>query len=221
MVSSVAQMIDPGALAIVLAGTLLATIARCGWSDIRRATIALFQLRTQFFDADANRTSLAKTLRTIEQKGPLCADVPLPPDPGLAKAIAAFLQAGSLDALHSLRRSQRAAREAERSSAVRVYEYAGELAPVFGLVGTLVAITQLVPQAGETATETTLAAIATAVLSTLYGVLTAHLICIPIGRAIERKGEREDFEREELFEWLDLHLRGLRSVSAARLRDVA
>ena len=58
------------------------------------------------------------------------------------------------------------------------------------------------PQAGATSTETTLAAVATAVLSTLYGALTAHLVCIPIGRAIDRKGEREDIEREELFELL-------------------
>lgn len=224
MASNIAPMIDPGALAIVLAGTLIATIARCGWRDLRVAIGALGGLGRTTFDEDANRIALARTIREIERAGPLCADVPLPPDPSLAKLLDTFLRHGSLDAMHSIRRAEQASREVTRTQAVRTFEFAGELAPVFGLVGTLFAITQLVPSTGS-AVEATMSAIGTAVLSTLYGVLTAHLVCIPLARAIERRGEREELARDHLAEWLDRQLRDRPAAIQPRLqphiRDVA
>jgi chemotaxis protein MotA len=110
---------------------------------------------------------------------------------------------------------------------VRVFDYAGELGPVFGLVGTLFAITQLVPGAASAAavddpTITTLAAVGTAVLSSLYGVLTAHLVCIPVAHAIERKGEREEDARSRLAEWLACEIAAVtaRRASVTRLHEV-
>ncbi|MEM6267539.1 MAG: hypothetical protein AAF707_08435, partial [Pseudomonadota bacterium] len=155
MTQQMATMLDPGALTIVLAGTFLATLARCGWRDLRAAFTALRKLTQSSFDAAGNRKSLAKTVREIALTGPLCADVPMPPDPSLARLVAAYLKACSLDALHSAKRSERANREIARAQAVRTFEYAGELAPVFGLVGTLFAITQLAPLANASPVEIT------------------------------------------------------------------
>ena len=216
MNANFAQVIDPGALTIVLTGTLLATAARCGWRDLREAGRALGPLGHSAFDHDANQVALAKTVREIDARGPLCADISRPPDPSLAKVVDAYLRHSSLEAMHSVRRAERVSREVARSAAARTFEYAGELAPVFGLVGTLFAITQLVPGAGSVV-ESTMGAIATAVLSTLYGVLTAHTLCIPLARAIERQGEREEEAREQLIDWLDRHLR---DTGPARLQPV-
>ncbi|MEM6474908.1 MAG: MotA/TolQ/ExbB proton channel family protein [Pseudomonadota bacterium] len=224
--STLAQLFDPSAFAIVIAGTALATAARAGWTDLKAAGGAFVRLGGSSFDADANRVALARTASAVDRDGPLCADVPMPPDPSLARAIKAFIRHTSLDAFHQVRRAERAMREAKRAQAVRTFEYAGELAPVFGLVGTLFAITQMVSDAGGAA-QGTLAAIGTAVLSTLYGVLVAHLVCLPIGQAIERKGEREEAEREHLSNWIDQHLRAEpdsnanRIVPVPRIRDVA
>lgn len=204
MIENSAQLLDPGALAIVLAGTLAATLARCGWSELRLALATAARLGRRDFDEAANRRAVSRIIGEVRRAGLLGADAPLPPDPALARALAALLKAGSLDAFHSVRRAERAAQEAARAAAMRVFEYAGELAPVFGLVGTLFAITRLVPAAGTDPdpTATTLAAVATAVLSSLYGVLTAHLVWIPLARAIERKSEREAAARGALADWL-------------------
>ncbi len=227
MIENAAQLIDPGALAIVLAGTGIATFARCGWSDLRAAAVEAARLGRSGFDEAANRRALSRTIREIQRVGLLGADAPLPPDRSLAVAVAALLKSGSLDAFHTARRADRAAREAARAAAIRVFEYAGELGPVFGLVGTLFAITQFVPGAGSAAaaqdpTITTLAAVGTAVLSSLYGVLTAHLVCIPIAHAIERKGEREEDARSRLAGWVDDEITAAtgRCATVTRLREV-
>ncbi|MDJ0643657.1 MAG: MotA/TolQ/ExbB proton channel family protein [Erythrobacter sp.] len=206
MTSTLAQMFDPGALTIVLSGTLLATAARCGWQDLKHAAIAVAQLRRGSFDEDGNRAALAHTVHEIEANGTLGADAPLPPDPSLAKVVNAYLRHSSVEAMQNARRAERTAREMERGAAARTFEYAGELAPVFGLVGTLFAMTQLAPTENDMV-QATMSSIATAVLSTLYGVLIAHMLCFPIARAIERHGEREEAARERLIEWLNAHLR--------------
>ena len=203
-------LLDPTALVIVLAGTMLATAARCGWHDLRAAAIALARLARSDFDEAANRAAMARTLHAIEKAGFRAVEEPPPPDPALATLVESFLRHGSTDLLHSLRRSGRAAREIARMQAVRTFEHAGELAPMFGLVGTLFAITQIAPIAAAGPVETTMGAIATAVLSSLYGVLSAHFVYIPLARAIERQGEREEAAREALVEWLDTHLHSMR-----------
>ncbi|MEL7198165.1 MAG: MotA/TolQ/ExbB proton channel family protein [Pseudomonadota bacterium] len=210
-------MFDTGALTIVLAGTVIATLARCGWSDIKIALTALKRIATKDFDLNENRMALAPAISEIKRRGPLCTDIPLPPDPSMARTVIAFARSGSIEHFRAAHHAERASREGLAARAVRTFEYAGELAPVFGLVGTLFAITQLSPFAGEGPVEIAMGSIATAVLSSLYGVLIAHLIFIPLARAIERKAMREEDARAQLVEWLETSLAGrARPASAPR-----
>lgn len=212
---------DPAALLVVLAGTAIATVARCGFGAIRAAFGALVRLAAPGFDEDANRAALARCASEIAARGHLCAECPVPPDRAMAKLVDTYRTSGSLDALHTQARALRTIREVARAQAMRVFEFAGELAPVFGLVGTLFAITRLTPVAGSTTAEVTMAAVATAVLSSLYGVLTAHLVCVPIAHAIERKGDREEDRRGDLLEWFEAMLSGRTGRARASVRDAA
>lgn len=196
-------LIDPGAMAIVIAGTLLAVAARCGWRDVKAALVAVSRFGSASFDPDTNRAELARTIAEVRARGHLCATRPLPPDASIARVVQQYLLTGSVDVLQLGARAERAKREITRARAVRVFDYAGEIAPVFGLVGTLFAISQLDPATGDNAAQTTMAAVATAVLSSLYGVLTAHMIYLPIASAIDRRGEREEAARAALIEWFE------------------
>lgn len=217
MANDLSSMFDGSAFAIVLAGTALATLARCGWSDLKTAFRALMRVGSKDFELSENRMALAPSIDDINRRGPLCTDIPLPPDPSLARIVIAYARTGSWELLHSANQSERAAREITTTAAVRTFDYAGELAPIFGLVGTLFAITQLAPLAGEGPVDIAMASIATAVLSSLYGVLVAHLLCIPIARAIARKAEREEAARQELIDWLETSLRaGPKPVRSVR-----
>ena len=201
MSANLAALIDPGAFIIVVAGTVLACAARCGWRDFGAALREAAALAKPAFDAEANRKALARAVSAIRRDGSHRASPALPPDRALGLMLETYLRHGSLEALQRTRRSERALDEARRVSAAQVFVWAGELAPVFGLIGTLYAFTQLAPALGSDAAGMTLAAIGTSVLSTLYGALLAHLACYPLASAIERRGIACEQERETLAEW--------------------
>lgn len=208
-------LIDPGAFTIVVAGTVLACAARCGWRDFGAALREAGGLAKSGFDAEANRKALALAVTAIRRDGSHRADPALPPDRALALMLETYLRHGSLEALNRTRRSERALDEARRVTATQVFAWAGELAPVFGLIGTLYAFTQLAPASGGNAISVTLAAVATSVLSTLYGALLAHLACYPLAGAIERRGLAREHEREGLADWFVEQI----SAPAMRPRD--
>lgn len=196
------SLFDPAALAIVLAGTLIATVARAGLADCTLALAAAGQLLRARFDEVANRSAVARWARAIRQRGLLGAEAPPPPDPTLARAIDALVRSGSLAALEASCDAAAAQRTGRANRAALVFEQAGDLAPVFGLVGTLFAMTQIAPTGAGNAASATFGAIATAVLSSLYGVLSAHLVLLPLAQAIERRSQGEEAAREALVKWL-------------------
>ena len=81
---------------------------------------------------------------------------------------------------------------------------AAENAPAFGLAGTLLALSQLPADPGQGMN----AALAGAVLTTLYGVLLAQLVLTPLAEAIRRSGEAEEQARDELMRWTAWQLEG-------------
>lgn len=215
------QYFDAGALITVVVGTCIATLARCGWQDIAQAFRQLAALAQKGFDEASTRASLTRVIHEFQTKGILCAEIALPSDRAIADLIDHFVRHEAHGELIALHRSSRSSREIARHRAVRTFEYAGELAPVFGLVGTLFAITQLGPAFGESPTQAVMSSIASAVLSTLYGVLFAHLFCIPLARAIERRGETEEAARQELLLWLVSRLPERHSTSRVSRMDSA
>lgn len=223
MSPTLSSLFDPGALAIVLAGTVLATAARCGWRDFGRALGSAAALLRRGFSAEANRKALALALTAIQRDGPLRADPALPPDRALGLMLETYLRHGVLEPTSNIRRAERALDEARRINAAQVFGWAGELAPVFGLIGTLYGLTQLAPAQGVNAAAAIMGAVSTAVLTSLYGALIAHLVCFPLASAIERKGLAEEQERDRLAEWFVASISGTRQTAAERrahLREV-
>ncbi|WP_285712080.1 MotA/TolQ/ExbB proton channel family protein [Erythrobacter oryzae] len=224
MPPTLSSLFDPAALGVVLAGTVIATLARCGFADCREAMGAGARLLRGGFAGEPNRKALAQAAGAIQRDGPRRADPSLPPDPALAALVASFLRHGTLDALAGIRRADRAIAEERRHAAVQVFTCAGELAPVFGLIGTLYGFTQLTPDANVATTLTIMSAISTAVLTSLYGALTAHLVCFPLASAIERRGLAEGAAREALADWFVAQAGGAEAAARERrahLRGVA
>lgn len=194
-------LFDPGALAIVAAGTVLASAARSGWRDFGAALCHAGGLARRGFNPEPNRKALALALSAIQRDGPHRADPALPPDHALGLMLETYLRHGTLEALHKACRAERALDEARRLNAAQVFAWAGELAPVFGMIGTLYGLTQLAPDGTISTSVTIMATISTAVLTTLYGALLAHLLCYPLASAIERRGLDDDRERAALAAW--------------------
>ena len=71
---------------------------------------------------------------------------------------------------------------------------------MFGLAGTLVSLSQL-PAEGMADGSFT-GAISMAVVTTLYGLLSANLLFAPLARIVERAAEAEEAGRQQIIDWL-------------------
>jgi chemotaxis protein MotA len=195
------SLVDGGAAAIVVGGTLLATLLRSGPAEIR---VALHGLKTALgrgYHADEGKAELAASVRAIREDGLLRARPADHVDPAFAEATEALVHDRSLGSLQAALEKHKARRIGEAETAVRVFAQAAELAPVFGMAGTLVALSRLAASdmsAGEAITG----AIGLAVVTTLYGILLANLLFAPLARLIERAALREEAARQEVVDWL-------------------
>lgn len=193
-------LIDGPSAAIVLGGTALATWLRCGPGDCRVALARLARLRRPGFDPEATRAELAGQVQDIRRDGLYRAAPHHLADSEFEEATGALLESRSLAALLDRHEAHKARRLAQSERAVRTLAQAAELAPVFGLAGTLVSLSQL--PADGLARDAFTGAIAMAVTTTLYGLLLANLVFAPLARIAERAALAEEAQRQDVIDWL-------------------
>lgn len=193
-------LFDPASAALVLIGTLAATLMRCGWVDTRLALRALAQLFTRRFDAVHARAELAIQVQEIEEDGLVRAEPHHFGDGEFDEMTDALLRSRSIQALHERHETHRARRIESSRRAVVVLVNAAELAPVLGLAGTLVSLGSL--SSAAAADGDFAGAIGMAVATTLYGLVAANFIFAPLAAMISRRAEAEDRAREDLIDWL-------------------
>ncbi|MCK9541959.1 MAG: MotA/TolQ/ExbB proton channel family protein [Novosphingobium sp.] len=195
-----ANLLDGPSAAIVVGGTLLATWLRCGSGDCARAARAVAGLSRARFNAARARAELATQIQDIQRDGLLRAAPHHYEDSELEDATEALIATRSIPALMQAHQAHHRRRAGANERAVRTLAQASELAPVFGLAGTLISLSQL-PAAGIARGALT-DAIGMAVLTTLYGLLLANLVLAPLARKVERASLREEAERQRVIDWL-------------------
>ncbi len=193
-----ASLIDPVSAAVVGGGTLLATVLRAGPRACGGAMAAVARLPHRGFDAAALRSDLARQVQDIRTDGLLRADPHRTGDAAIDEAARALIETRSLAAFRASLDHHRQHRRHRAETAAGTLAMAAEAAPAFGLAGTLLALSQL-PDGGLQAGFG--GAVAAAVLTTLYGLLLAHLLFAPLAQAVTRASEREEAERGELLDW--------------------
>lgn len=194
------NLVDGPSAAIVLGGTLLATVLRAGVGDCRHTIARLGQLTSPAFDAPAARAELAQQIQEIRRDGLLRAVPHHYNDEEFDEATGALIDNRSLKALLVTHEKHQRRRLGQSTRAVRTLAQGADLAPVFGLAGTLVSLSQL-PAEGV-AHGAFAGAISMAVVTTLYGLLLANLVLAPLSRVIERRAMAEERERQALIDWL-------------------
>lgn len=210
-------LFEPASAALVIGGTLVATLARAGFRDAADTWREIAALAAPRFDFAAARASLAAEVETIRHDGLLRARLVPVQDSELSDATAALARLRSVGALLEQHRQHRQRREDRRGRALATLEQAAELGPVFGLVGTLVGLGSL-PGTGLESEGAVMAAVSTAILTTLYGLLVAHLLVMPVAGMIERRGRVEEEDRERLIAWLAEQVAPACAGSAPSLR---
>ena len=195
-------LLDPAAALIVFGGTMLATLLRSGW---RETALALRMLALSFrpgFSADEAKAELVSQVREIRTDGVLRARPRRLADREFAEATEALFHQRSVAGLLAAHDRHKARRMADAETAVRVLAQASELAPVFGMAGTLVALNHMPSDPSLAAGTAITGAIGMAVVTTLYGILAANLVLAPLARKVERVARAEEAARDEVAEWL-------------------
>jgi len=207
-------LIDFEALALMLGGTLLAALLQAGVADFRVTLGAVGHLLRPAFDAAKTKAELSRQIGDLDRDGLVRAPRAEIADAEFGNSTAAMIRNRSLDALLAEHAASRALRSANATTARQVCHQAAELAQMFGLAGTLLSLGRLGPLANGA--DGVAGAIGLAVTTTLYGVILANILFVPLAGMIERRARAEDRAREELFAWLGAHAQ----KSAPRLGDV-
>jgi len=200
------DLFDTLGAAIVVGGTCLATVLRCGLGDTRAALAAMARLAQPRFRAAQARAELAPQVQEIQQDGVIRAEAHHFGDEEFDAVTDALIGSRSMGALHGAHVSHKRRRVDNARRAVRTLEQAAELSPVFGLAGTLVSLTRLPADPG--AASDFAGAISMAVLTTLYGLLLGNLLFAPLARMIARRAAAEERERQRVLDWLESQVAG-------------
>lgn len=200
------HLFDATSAAIVVGGTVLATLLRCGLGDCVVALTSLGGLGGRRFDAITARAELAGTVREIQADGVIRAEPHHFGDAEFDDATDALIGSRSLAGLHAAHTAHKRRRLDASRRAVRTFTQAADLAPVFGLAGTLISLSQLPTGAGSGGDFT--AAISMAVLTTLYGLLLGNIVFAPLARMVARASSVEERERQSVLEWLERQVEG-------------
>lgn len=203
----IASFVDPRSAAVVFGGTLIATMLRCGLQDCGRALAAIGAIGRTGFDADKVRAELAIQVQEIRAEGILRAPAHAMGDREFDDVSGTLIGRRSVPALLAAHEGHKARRMAFNNSAVRTLAQSSELAPVFGLAGTLLSL-GLLPRTGISAADYA-STISMAVLATLYGLLLANLVLAPLACIINRRATAEEAERQKVLDWLAEQVAGI------------
>lgn len=188
--------LDPLAIGIVLGGTAASIVLRNQLSDVARAFAALKTLWREPFDAAPLLTQTAALERIAKRHGLLSLDRSVIEDPDMAAAVQAAVDGASPDQVIALVNDRAEARADRHRAAIELWTGAAEAAPAMGLIGTILGLVQMF--AAMTDPDTIGAAMAVALLATLYGALLANLVAMPIAARLKRLARTEAAERHRL-----------------------
>lgn len=193
------QIFDSLSAAVVFGGTAAATVLRCGWHDCRAALQAVAHLLAPTFDSVRVRAELAVQIQEIGEDGLIRAEPHRFGDGEFDDLSEALVRHRSIKALYEEHERHRGRRIALAGAADRALSEAAELAPVLGLMGTLIALALFSAVADDGGYGR---AIGTAITATLYGLIAANFLFAPLAGVIERRARAEERARQDLLEWL-------------------
>ncbi|MEH3045752.1 motility protein A [Sphingomonas adhaesiva] len=188
--------LDPAALAIVFGGATLATVLRTPARDLARAVAALTVLPRRRFRAETLLDQIATLSRIARRHGVVALDRTVIADRDVAQAIALVVDAAPpAEIARTLEEARRARIERHRTVA-DVWAGLAEALPAMGMVGTLVGLVAMFTRMADP--RAIGAAMAVALLATLYGALASHLLAMPIASRLRRAARVEALERLRL-----------------------
>lgn len=194
----VLSLFDPASALIVVSGTALATVLRAGLDDCLVAARMVWRRGKSDFNPEPLRSELARLLQEVQADGLIRLKPHQFDDEAFDDAAHRMMRTRSFSEFEARLDHHRELRVSRTDRAVATLHNAADNAPTFGLAGTLIALSQLPT---DPAVGGMNAALSAAVLTTLYGLLIAHLILHPMAEALRRASDYEEQARLDLQKW--------------------
>lgn len=196
MIALLAPFLDPIAFAIVGGGTLAAMILRTPARDLANGVAALRILGRRHFVADGLLDQIVAFGRIARRHGVMALDRSVIADADVAAAVALIVDGGAPEEVADLLRQRRRARSERAVAAAELWAGAADTAPAMGMIGTLIGLVGMFVKMRDPSAIG--AAMAVALLATLYGAVLANLVFAPIAARLRRHARDEAVERLRL-----------------------
>ncbi|MEG3124380.1 motility protein A [Sphingomonas sp. GB1N7] len=196
LASTLAPFLDPVAAIIVAGGTMIAVILRTPLGDLIGGLAALGGLPRRRFDAAPLLDQIAALGRIARRHGVMALDRSVIADKDVAAAVAAIVDGQGPDDVAALLQHHRRQRIERQLSAVEMWTGAADVAPAMGMIGTLIGLVAMFTRMTDPSAIG--AAMAVALLATLYGAIIANLFAAPIAARLKRHARVEAVERARL-----------------------
>ena len=184
----ISALLQPTAAIIVLGGTFGATFVSYPLPDLlrafRSAATAFFPQREDPEDLIGKLVGFAGTARkngliTLEQ------DAQLVKDRFLGQGLEMIVDGMDSDEVMSVLQIELANFEERHKVSAEVFEAAGGFAPTIGIIGAVLGLIHVMNNLSDTSRLG--AGIAVAFVATIYGLMVANIICIPISTKLRKR----------------------------------
>ncbi|MEL5990612.1 motility protein A [Microbacterium phosphatis] len=206
--ASLAALFLPGPMVLVFGGTIAVGIASATIRDALSAVRALpravkgdRRTAAAMIDEVVVYAEKARTegLLSLEQLVPDAAD------PFIKQSLQSIADGTDADELRTVLEDAISSTAARNRTAAKFFSTLGGYAPTVGIIGTVVSLTHVLEQLDNP--DTLGPMIASAFVATLWGLLSANFLWLPIGNRLQRLGELE-------LERMTLVMEGMLAVQA-------
>lgn len=190
------QFIDPGALALVGLGCLAIALIQNGASGVTTGFISVPRLFRRAGESERARLAALMIEDLVRRRGIGCADRG-PQSCPFAHDIGELMSnEHGYDSLSKAVGRMLAARSAKRVRAVQVWNDIADAAPALGMLGTVLGLVRMFGSMESAAGIG--AAMALCLLTSLYGLVFAHLVAGPIARRLAMIGDEDALWQEDI-----------------------
>ncbi len=191
MLALFARFFDPFALLLVFGGTLLTAIVQATGADLGRAVRAfgpLLYARPERDGLVADR-AVREIQRVSAYRGIACADRVNAPVEFVRRAAIRLADAEGSEEFARWAETELGERRARHQAVIGLWRSAAEVAPAMGMIGTVLGLIAMFARMDDVAAMGP--AMATAMLTTLYGLFIAFVVAGPIAARLERLSRAE------------------------------
>ncbi len=196
-VSGISSFINIPSVFIVVGGTIAATLVRYPLGRVFGVVGVV--MKTVFFRLSTPQVEVERMVeyaKIARKEGLLALENKLAgiKDNFLAKSIQLLVDGTDCDNLRAILQREIDNVRYRHAIGKGILESMGTVAPAFGMMGTLIGLVLMLRNL-EDPTQIGVG-MATALITTFYGVLLAHLVCLPMGGKLELRSKEETLLKE-------------------------